>query len=431
MFASAKHAPSGYPRTLRKFPNRLRVEQLESRALPSAGLLNVLAEPALGPPNVVLNQAAFTPSQIRYAYGFYVSYDGDPQTGFAVYDSIPDSTTTGTVSGWVQVGGTSAGSPQWSALIAIADQGRALSKQPTLGDIQQIVYSLSSTDFHDVTTGANPFPADIGYDLATGIGTPIANIVVRDLVQNNQVVTIAPGLLPVLPFANFVMTPFSFTGSLMPTPTGSSSAIPFTQSMVNSLSQPSSNGMDTGSPMVLGREPISLPVQGPFAEIPAAVSAQANPLIQSQPTYILAHSNFLDLLFNRPAPDTMPLVPPDDEPARPQAPDQSAPSTDAPADARSGQKQDVVTAKSAAGDSDDEDEDDDDDLNGDWFWDGNDDDWRAATTVLPLDQTVLDSNQVAANNDMAATFIAAGLTFGLERRKISKSRACPLDLRRV
>ena len=50
-----------------------------------------------------------------------VAYDADPYTGFAVYDSVPYEGG----SGWSEVGGTSAGAPQWSALLAIADQGRA------------------------------------------------------------------------------------------------------------------------------------------------------------------------------------------------------------------------------------------------------------------------------------------------------------------
>src|ERR1019366_1512675 len=51
-----------------------------------------------------------------------VAYDADPSTGFLVYDSIPNQG----ISGWQVVGGTSAGSPQWAAIIALVDQGRAL-----------------------------------------------------------------------------------------------------------------------------------------------------------------------------------------------------------------------------------------------------------------------------------------------------------------
>src|SRR5271157_3127944 len=48
-----------------------------------------------------------------------VSFNADPNTGVAVYDSIPYSDQ----SGWFQIGGTSAAAPAWAALVAIADQG--------------------------------------------------------------------------------------------------------------------------------------------------------------------------------------------------------------------------------------------------------------------------------------------------------------------
>ena len=51
-----------------------------------------------------------------------LAFDADPRSGFAIYDTVGISQR----SGWLQVGGTSAGAPQWAALIAIADQGRAL-----------------------------------------------------------------------------------------------------------------------------------------------------------------------------------------------------------------------------------------------------------------------------------------------------------------
>ena len=51
-----------------------------------------------------------------------VAYDADPNTGFPVYDSYNNPAS----SPWGQWGGTSDAAPQWAALIAIADQGRAL-----------------------------------------------------------------------------------------------------------------------------------------------------------------------------------------------------------------------------------------------------------------------------------------------------------------
>ena len=115
-----------------------------------------------------------------------VAYDASPSTGFAVYDSVPYG---GTTYGWFEVGGTSAGAPQWSALLAIADQGRALSGQPALDSsgpqqVMSILYE-NPTDFHDITsgtsTGSPNYSAGLGYDYVTGMGSPIANLIVGSL----------------------------------------------------------------------------------------------------------------------------------------------------------------------------------------------------------------------------------------------------------
>ena len=108
-----------------------------------------------------------------------MAFDANPNTGFAVYDSV----ASGGQSGWFEIGGTSAGAPQWAALFAIADQGRALGGQSTIANGQSQLYKLSSSDFHDVTTGSNGNSARVGYDLVTGRGTPVANLVVADLVS--------------------------------------------------------------------------------------------------------------------------------------------------------------------------------------------------------------------------------------------------------
>ncbi|HVA50825.1 MAG TPA: hypothetical protein VNH11_31065 [Pirellulales bacterium] len=101
-----------------------------------------------------------------------VAYDANPSTGFSVYDSYARLD-------WFTVGGTSAGAPQWSALIAIADQARG--SAGTLANAQADLYSLPSTDFHDITSGSNGNPAGAGYDLVTGLGSPIANLIVDGL----------------------------------------------------------------------------------------------------------------------------------------------------------------------------------------------------------------------------------------------------------
>lgn len=100
---------------------------------------------------------------------------------------------------WYRFGGTSAGSPQWSALTAIADEiagGR-------VGPINKALYDVGknqkqTTFFHDVADGStnsvpdlgpgtgtpiDGFAAVPGYDLATGLGTPIADTLVPYLAK--------------------------------------------------------------------------------------------------------------------------------------------------------------------------------------------------------------------------------------------------------
>ena len=111
-----------------------------------------------------------------------VSYGADPATGFAVYDSTPYNGA----SGWFQMGGTSAGAPQWSAIVAVADQLRKAKKKAVLtawnatsatDPTGTIFYALTS-GLADVTTGPTngacgaPCTPGIGYDDVTGLGSP-------------------------------------------------------------------------------------------------------------------------------------------------------------------------------------------------------------------------------------------------------------------
>ncbi len=116
-----------------------------------------------------------------------VAYDADPNTGFPVCDSYDFGSSTP----WNQFGGTSDAAPQWSALLAIANQGRAEAGAAALNSDSSsqtapLIYQLAAKDFHDITsgtsTGSPNYTAGPGYDLVTGRGTPVAGNVVADLI---------------------------------------------------------------------------------------------------------------------------------------------------------------------------------------------------------------------------------------------------------
>jgi subtilase family serine protease len=148
-------------------------------------------------------------SPIENTWAPDVSYDANPSTGFAVYDSVADNG----VSGWQTVGGTSAGAPQWAALVAIADQGRALNGLSALSGTQTLsaIYAAPSTDFHDITTGHNLYYyATPGWDPATGRGTPVANLLASYLSTYGSTSTAAVAAAQT---TSSVSSPFFFESS--------------------------------------------------------------------------------------------------------------------------------------------------------------------------------------------------------------------------
>lgn len=111
-----------------------------------------------------------------------VSAAADPFTGMAFY-------LNGT---WSQAGGTSASSPVWSAIMAIANQAAG----HPLGFINPALYKIASSDaynqaFHDITSGNNDnlaarvtgYQAVTGWDAVTGLGTPNAQYLVPALIK--------------------------------------------------------------------------------------------------------------------------------------------------------------------------------------------------------------------------------------------------------
>ena len=121
-----------------------------------------------------------------------VSADADPNTGYVITANGHGITT-----GWEVIGGTSASAPLWAAFTALANASTACSGS-RLGFENPALYEIAGSsaygaNFNDITQNnplsgfagndifggantANPrgeFPALPGYDMSTGLGTPI------------------------------------------------------------------------------------------------------------------------------------------------------------------------------------------------------------------------------------------------------------------
>jgi hypothetical protein len=114
-----------------------------------------------------------------------VALDADPGTGVAVYDEYDN----GTADPWSAiVGGTSLATPLMAGIVAVADQGRVAAGLTSMDGYTQTLprlYGLYTADysanFHDITAGNNGHAAGVGYDLVTGLGSPIGNKLIPDL----------------------------------------------------------------------------------------------------------------------------------------------------------------------------------------------------------------------------------------------------------
>ncbi len=74
-------------------------------------------------------------------------------------------------------GGTSFATPLWAGYMALVNQQAVANGNALIGFINPLIYSLGlgsgyGAAFHDITTGSNGYPAVVGYDLATGWGSP-------------------------------------------------------------------------------------------------------------------------------------------------------------------------------------------------------------------------------------------------------------------
>jgi Pro-kumamolisin, activation domain/Putative Ig domain/Bacterial Ig-like domain (group 3) len=105
-----------------------------------------------------------------------VSADADPRTGYLI--SYEGS--------WTGAGGTSAAAPLWAAFTALVNASSGCDHTP-IGFANPVLYKAAAngypSDFSDITSGDNDytatnggrFAAATGYDMASGLGTPIGS----------------------------------------------------------------------------------------------------------------------------------------------------------------------------------------------------------------------------------------------------------------
>jgi hypothetical protein len=127
-----------------------------------------------------------------YQVGFQ-SYGvrGVPDASYNAGAGVPIYDTPG--GGWNSVGGTSAGTPQWAALMAIVNSKRSIPLSSGYGGAVSTLYAAAegssySLDYRDIIKGNNAnghgnlcgakCKATVGYDLVTGLGSPLANSLV-------------------------------------------------------------------------------------------------------------------------------------------------------------------------------------------------------------------------------------------------------------
>ncbi len=153
-------------------------------------------EPAFGAAGGGAPSALFTTPSYQGGLGLGsrtipdVSYNAAVNGGVLVVWSACPSCIGASGPVFFIVGGTSAGSPQWAAIAALADQSAGHS----LGPLNPTLYDIGgsshySNDFHDITIGNNQlvgtpvgFNATAGWDDASGWGTPNVANLVPDLV---------------------------------------------------------------------------------------------------------------------------------------------------------------------------------------------------------------------------------------------------------
>jgi kumamolisin len=101
-----------------------------------------------------------------------VSAVADSDTGYLIFYTDPESGEAD----WRMIGGTSAAAPMWAGAMALVQQQAQEAGIDRLGFLAPLFYQIAGSvpgAFHDVTRGGNLLhPATVGWDYATGVGSP-------------------------------------------------------------------------------------------------------------------------------------------------------------------------------------------------------------------------------------------------------------------
>ncbi|MBS2964432.1 S8/S53 family peptidase [Actinocrinis puniceicyclus] len=112
----------------------------------------------------------------------------DPAQGYVIDEYYYDGNPADTGNYYNIIGGTSGAAPVWAAIYALADASAACQAGTPAGQAAPALYKAAKTPdkysvFRDVTAGNNgisaynaaySYPANAGYDMATGWGSPMA-----------------------------------------------------------------------------------------------------------------------------------------------------------------------------------------------------------------------------------------------------------------
>lgn len=188
-----------------------------------------------------------------------VSTDADPYSGYLIYYD----------GAWTGIGGTSAAAPLWAAFTALTDASSECASKP-VGFLNPDLYDLAGgsaypLDFQDVTSGNNDYtktndgkyPAGVGYDMASGLGTPDAAGLAPGLCELSSPTTVSvtnPGT---------TTSPVGLATSLQVDATDSDSALALTYAAAGlpaGLSISATTGLVSGTPSSTGTYPVTVTV---------------------------------------------------------------------------------------------------------------------------------------------------------------------------